>query len=172
MQKSNKINDALNQHYRLNIELGVIYAHYAHVADDEFDMPYLGKFIQHLSEDKLGVHKEYISDYFKRNGMKLKTELSVSIDLLPKDPKALILDVYNHENKVRDHVKDIAKLSLAENDYETFYFLQWYIRDGLKDLTEVDDVVKLFDSSNDKLQIEKAIKEMVEKEESEHEIWG
>lgn len=104
--------------------------------------------------------------------MKLKTELSVSIDLLPKDPKALILDVYNHENKVRDHVKDIAKLSLAENDYETFYFLQWYIRDGLKDLTEVDDVVKLFDSSNDKLQIEKAIKEMVEKEESEHEIWG
>ncbi|KEZ22528.1 ferritin-like domain-containing protein [Ureaplasma diversum] len=172
MQKSNKINDALNQHYKLNVELGLVYAHYAHVADDEFDMPYLGKFIQHLSEDKLGVHKEYISDYFKRNGMKLKTDVSVAVKSIPSDAKALIQEVYARENEVRDHVKAIAKLALAEDDYESFYFIQWYVRDGLKDLTEVDDVVKLFNSSNDKLIIEETIKEMVEKEESEHEIWG
>lgn len=172
MQKSNKINDALNQHYKLNIELGLIYAHYAHVADDEFDMPYLGKFIQHLSEDKLGVHKEYIADYFRRNGMKLKTDVSVSVQSIPTDAKALIKEVYSRENEVRDHVKSIAKLALAENDYESFYFIQWYVRDGLKDLTEVDDVVKFFANSNDKLQIEKAIKTMVETEEAEHEIWG
>lgn len=161
MTKTKKIQTALNDHYLLNLKLGSEYAQYAHVADADFDMPNLKKMILELSNDKLGIHKDMLSDYFALAGVEMKTSFNVESKSF-KTAKEMVEYIRSEEIKVREEVAKIAKLAIEESDYETFEFIQWFIKDGLKDYGEIDRVLDIFNSSNDKLLIEEAIEESFE----------
>ncbi|WP_031488997.1 ferritin-like domain-containing protein [Ureaplasma canigenitalium] len=174
MKKTDEVIKLLNDHYNLNLTLGMKYSHLAHLADSEFDMPNLAKFVKHLSDDKLGVHKDYIVDYFNKAGIKLVTNTTVSVNNTPfKNAKEIIEAVLEEENNVRKHVAHLAATALKHNDFESFYFLQWYVRDGIKDYAEIESIAKLFHNSNDALLVDHMIEETMEANEKEgpHEIW-
>ena len=169
MVKSQKVIDVLNTHYNLNLELGSIYAQYAHIADDQFSMPFLAKFIADLSNDKLGVHKNLISEYARKVEIPLHTKFSVDVNVKPANPKELIKHILDTELKVRKHVANMAKVCLEENDFETFSFVKWFVDDGIKDFDDVRTIHDFFENATNNLQVEYAIRKYLKQMKVEEE---
>nr|Q56564.2 RecName: Full=Uncharacterized protein UU427 homolog [Ureaplasma urealyticum] len=168
MANSQKVIDVSNAHYNLNLELGSVYAQYAHIADDQFSMPFLAKFINDLSNDKLGVHKDLISEYARKIEIPLHTKFSVDVSFKPTDPKELVKHILETEQKVRKHVANMAKVCLEEGDFETFSFVKWFVDDGIKDFDDVRTIHDFFENGNNNLQVEYAIRQIFKA----NEAWG
>lgn len=164
MKKSKKILDLLNEHYVKNLELGIFY-NILNVKLQKMSMPNFAKYIKNLSDDKLTIHKDKITDYLSS----VDGEISIwptskflsEVDNL-KSPLEIIKKVYLEENLIREDVTKFANECIKESDFESFNFIQWFVEDGLKDFGEIEYINGLFENSKDHLLIDMNIEKVIE----------
>lgn len=104
------------------------------------------KFLRnHAAEEMQHMHR--IFDYIQDTGS--LAELGI-IDKPEMDGIETIQDVftqiYEHERFITKQINDLVKVTLAEDDYSAFHFLQWYV-------AEQHEEEKLFKSILDKIEI-------------------
>lgn len=161
--KKNKTIELIISHYNENIELGVLYDSLS-VLSSQLNCENLSKYLKELSNDKLTIHKDLISEYITSVGNELNSNISLDskkqISKL-KTAKNIIDFVYDQELKVRDTINNICNLALEEKDFESFNFIQWFVKDGLKDFNEIEYIKGLFDLSDNLLQIDNNIKNVI-----------
>ncbi len=162
--KRNKTIELITKHCVENFRLGIIY-NSLKVKAAEFGMENLSKYMKMLSDDKLTIHKDLITDYLISVGNTLEIEVESKADAVIKSistPEQLMNYVYESELKIRSEVNAIAASSIAESDFESFNFIQWFVKDGLKDFNEIEYIKNLFGLSNNLLQIDHDIKNILE----------
>ncbi len=148
----------ISEHYFLNIKLGIYYLDLSRQLND-FGMLNLSKYIRNLSDDKLITHKNIIFDYFLSIGEPIDGNVTPVEFKTFKTPFEIIKNVYEIENQIRVSINEIALEISKNHDYETLNFWQWFIKDGLKDFNEIEDILKLFELSKDLLLIDQKVGE-------------
>lgn len=162
--KKNKTIEAIVEHYNDNLLLGTIY-NSLKVQAAKFNCNNLSKYLKMLSDDKLTIHKDLITDYLISVG----NDLDASISCYSQDytkalnsPKEIIEFVYSKELEIRGKINKICELSLEEKDFESFNFIQWFVKDGLKDFNEIEYIKGLFELTDNMLEIDNNIKDILE----------
>lgn len=163
MNKSKEIIDLLNKHYIKNLELGIFY-NILNVKAQKFNMPNLSKYIKQLSDDKLTIHKDKITDYLSSIGADLDPSLikNYSEELKQiNSAKEIIEKIYYEENLIRQEVSEFASACIKDSDFESFEFIQWFIKDGLKDFGEIEYIDGLFKNTKDLVLIDMNIEKII-----------
>ena len=148
----------ISEHYFLNIKLGIYYLDLSRQLND-FGMSNLSKYIRNLSDDKLITHKNIIFDYFLSIGEPIDGNVTPVEFKTFKNPLEIIKNVYEIENQIRVSINEIALEISKNHDFETLNFWQWFIKDGLEDFNEIEDILKLFELSKDLLLIDQRVGE-------------
>ena len=162
INKSEKVNKALSEHYYLNLELGIYYMDLYHQANS-MGMPVFADYIKELSDDKITIHKDLISKYMADVDQKIVGNIKSIQFKTFNTPKEIAEELYKIETDVRREVNDIADLTISEKDYEAFNFWQWFVKDGLKDYGEIVAIHDAFNTSNDLLLIDEVIRRITSK---------
>lgn len=162
--KSKKIQELLNNHFKTNISLGTLYTKFFFEIS-KTPLTNLADYIKDLANDKLGIHKDKIIDFMLSANYELDMLKEVNICNFKNgsSPKEIIAEMIKHEKAVIEEVNKFAEIALAEKDFEAFEFIQWFVRDGLKDFNEVLFISELFEQSNDMLLIDQKIATILEK---------
>lgn len=157
--KDEKIVELLNTHYNLELAAANMYIHYSSVAN-KLGYTYTSEFLKGVADDKIEAHLSRIYDYFTD----LDLEIKVNQNSIPRsyDSKTvhdIFKEMLNYELYLRKHIHHIADYALSIKDYETFEFIQWFIRDAIKDVGDIDDVLTYVDTPNSSmLTIETSIR--------------
>ncbi|MCV3743715.1 ferritin-like domain-containing protein [Ureaplasma sp. ES3154-GEN] len=163
MLKTKEVIGALNHHYNVNFSLGLEYAQLAHLVETKFKMPYAGKFLKTLSTDKTGVHKDKLLTYFTTADIPLTSNIQYTANNNEFDNALSVFEkVLANELAVRKELAEAATAALQAQDYETFEFLQWFIKDGVKDYSDVQAVIDLITESNNTALADHLISELEE----------
>lgn len=156
--KDKKIFELLNIHYNLELGASNAYKSFATTAK-KWGYDYLSDFMSKMADDKTKAHLPRIFEYFRM----LDEEIKVNQYSIPKQSEAsnvkqLINEMINVELQIRKHVNYIADYALQIKDYESFEFLQWFIKDAIKDVHDIADVKTYIEAENaTHLTIETAI---------------
>ncbi|MCV3753859.1 ferritin-like domain-containing protein [Ureaplasma zalophigenitalium] len=150
MIKTKEVINVLNKHYNVNFKLGLEYAQLAYLVDSKFKMPHAGEFLKNLSVDKTGIHKDKMLAYFINADIPLASDISFKAnDAEYKTVLDVFQAVLKNEEAVRVELQEAAGVALKANDYESFEFLQWFIKDGVKDSSEVAAVIDIIENCAD-----------------------
>lgn len=164
MSKTNKVIQEIVNHYYLNFELGMQYLSFS---NEVAKVGYynFSKYLRDLADDKLTTHKDILFDYIKRTDNCLSIgEYKFNIQHI-HDAKKIVDFVFNEEMKIREKVKEMSCLSLDEKDHESFHLLTWFVNDGIKDFQKIKKIHKLFELSDNVIEIDQAITEIIEDKE-------
>lgn len=170
-----KVIEALSKHFFHLLKLGSYYAYLSEIADLNGVLGF-AKYIKYLSDDKLGVHKDKLKEFFAINGVPIDIKQKGN-DLVYEEFKdqdylknakkiSDILLKLEEDDKVR--VYEIADLLHAEKDYASYDFFKWYVSDALKDFSEVSLINDCFKVSNDLLLIDKQIRHINKHKDDEY----
>lgn len=157
--KDKKMFELLNIHYNLELGAANAYKSFSTTAK-KLGYDYLSDFANKMSDDKISAHLTRLFAYFRS----LDEEIKINQYSLPKntdfnDVKSIVQEMVNIESQIRKHVNYIADYALQIKDYETFECLQWFIKDAIKDLEDINDVLTYVEASNaTHLAIENAIR--------------
>ncbi|MGL4617262.1 MAG: ferritin-like domain-containing protein [Mycoplasmoidaceae bacterium] len=155
MKKDKKIIDKLNNLYNVELDAHNNYMYYASIID-KLGVDNIAKFVKKLANDKTEAHITRIYDFlvfFKEtleiNLTKIKTDILQNINKeksIRKNVIFIMSEILKKELKNREVVNELAEFALNNKDYETFEFIQWFIKDYVKDISELE---KLIDLLND-----------------------
>ncbi|MDE6289157.1 MAG: hypothetical protein K2L64_00155 [Ureaplasma sp.] len=161
--KSKKIEELLNNHFKTNISLGTLYTKFFFEVSNT-PLCNLAKYIKDLAGDKLGIHKDKIVDYMISSGYKLEKLSNIESYNFKEgmSAKEIVAEMIKHEKSVIEEVNKFAEIALSEKDYQSFEFIQWFVKDGLKDFNEVLFISELFEQSSDLLLIDQKIESILE----------
>lgn len=139
-KKHPQIIDMLNSHYNLELKASNLYFNMATVFKS-LGYEQVCLFFVTLAKDKQKSHMARILDYFTN----LDQQIYTTIDSIPekiqsKNVVELINIALSMEIKIRENVKLICQECLKHSDFETFEFIQWFVKDAIKDLQDVDDI--------------------------------
>lgn len=172
------VRDALSKHFFHLAKLGIYYAYLAQQAYIN-GVDEIGDYIRYLSNDKLGVHKDMISDYLREVSVGLNHEVKTldDIEYATFDPrgdrfanaKKIVTIVRDLEIDDEKRVNEAASLIWKAEDHATYSFFSWYTVDALKDLNEIQSILDDFDMSKDLLTIDKRVKRINKKNRKEAE---
>lgn len=168
-KKDEKIINILNDYYNLELQAANTYLNYSTIAAKS-GFVYVAKFIKKLSDDKIQAHLSRIYDYF----ININSEINITEFSIPKKiesnitMKDLIQKMLENEFELRKIINDIADFLLAKKDFESFEFIQWFIKDSIKDINDVADILTYFESDNaNLLSIESATRHKLDSDEEE-----
>lgn len=103
------------------------------------------KFLRaHANEEMEHMHK--IFDYIQDTGALAELGTIDKPELNAASLKEIFEQTYEHEKFITKQINDLVDITLAEKDYSTFNFLQWYV-------AEQHEEEKLFKSILDKIEI-------------------
>lgn len=163
--KDEKLMELLNTHYNLELAAANMYNTFSALAN-KLGYTYTSKFLSNMAKDKIEAHLSRIFNYF----IDLDLELKINNFSLPKASDAktvheMVKEMLNYELYLRKHVAYIADQALALKDYETFEFIQWFVRDAIKDVGDLDDVLTYIDTPNSNmLTVEGHIRRKIKEE--------
>lgn len=146
--KDKKLFELLNIHYNLEQAACNAYMNYSSKANIE-GYVYTAKFFRKLANDKINAHLPRLFDFFSS----LSQELVINQYSLPKQIEFksihdLVKETLNNELHIRKHINYISEYALSIKDLETFNELQWFIKDAIKDVNDVSDILNYFDAAN------------------------
>lgn len=154
MKKDKKIINKLINLYNLELDAHNHYMCYASILD-KIGVNNIAKFVKKLASDKTEAHITRIYDYlvFFREPLEInlsnvKTNIleTVNKEKSIRNNVFLILsEVLKNELKNREHVNELADFALNSKDYETFEFIQWFVKDYVKDIREIERLIELID---------------------------
>jgi Ferritin-like protein len=103
------------------------------------------KFLRaHANEEMEHMHK--IFDYIQDTGALAELGTIDKPELNAASLKEIFEQTYEHEKFITKQINELVDITLAEKDYSTFNFLQWYV-------AEQHEEEKLFKSILDKIEI-------------------
>lgn len=165
--KDKKLFELLNIHYNLEQAAANMYTGLAtRAAKEGYNNTAL--FFKKMASDKINAHLSRMYDYFDR----VDEIITINQYSLPKhtvesDVKAMVNEALEMELQIRKHINYIAEYALSKKDFETFEFLQWFVKDGITDVKDVDDIKTFFELGTSPLQIENAIFRKLNESENE-----
>ncbi|MGL4647685.1 MAG: ferritin-like domain-containing protein [Mycoplasmoidaceae bacterium] len=157
MKKDKNIVAMLNKLYNLELQTHGLYIVFSsHL--DAMGLKEIAKFVKQLAVDKTGPHNERVYDYLKSFNLALslatdnlleKTSLSIEKKPTAKANAIYLLEkILKNEMHSREFVAEITEKCLAIKDYETFEFIQWYIKDYIKDISEIKELITIIKDEN------------------------
>lgn len=163
--KDKKMFELLNIHYNLEQAAANMYTGIATRAQKEgYDN--LSKFFAKLSHDKVSAHLTRIYDYFNSVDQIITiNQYSIPKHTTDTDVKEMVKEALNNELQIRKHVTYLVEYALSIKDFESYEFLQWFVKDAIKDTKDVDDINTFFELGTSPLQIERAISNKLNKDE-------
>lgn len=129
---SKPIQEALNKQVQMEAESSQAYLAMASWADIQPGLQGVTEFFYRQSdEERIHMLKliKFIND---RGGFAVVPALEQPI-ITFKSLKFVFDEFLNHELKVSDSINDLVHLSLAEKDYATHNFLQWYVNEQIEE---------------------------------------
>lgn len=103
------------------------------------------KFLRaHANEEMEHMHK--IFDYIQDTGALAEIGAIAKPEMKLSDLRDVFEQTYEHEKFITKQINELVDITLAEKDYSTFNFLQWYV-------AEQHEEEKLFKSILDKIEI-------------------
>lgn len=163
MKKDKKIIDKLINLYNIELDSHNHYMYYASILD-KIGVNNIADFVKKLANDKTQAHITRTYDFlifFKEsleiNLTKIKTDISKTIDKEKSIRKNVILilnEILKNELKNREYVNELAEFALNSKDYETFEFIQWFVKDYVKDIKELEKLIEL--SSDEEISVHEA----------------
>ena len=158
--KDEKMIELINTHYNLELCSHNMYIELASRLHLMGHL-YASEFLKKLAKDKIGPHMDRIYGYFTS----LDLQITVNQHSLPKeaidsyDISEIFKAVLDNEILLRKHVKYLVNFALSVKDYESFEFLQWFVKDAIKDINDVKDIIGYIEAGGDnKLSIEAMIR--------------
>lgn len=138
--KDAKMMEMLVQHYNLELRASNLYYNCATVAK-AMGYDYVSIFFVNLGKDKQTSHMLRILDFF----IKLDTELPVLPMSVPEriqnaSIQEVVKQAMQMEMAIRKHVTDVCDYAMKINDFEVFQRMQWFVKDAIKDLHDIDDL--------------------------------
>ncbi|MEG2198517.1 MAG: ferritin-like domain-containing protein [Malacoplasma sp.] len=165
-KKEIEIINILNDYYNLELQAANMYLNYSTVIN-KLGYVHVAKFVKNLADDKLEAHLSRIYDYF----ISISNEIIINEYAIPKkhagdlSAKELIKNMLNNELELRNIINNLADFLLTKKDYESFEFIQWFVKDSIKDINDVSDVLNYFESPNSNLlSIEAATRHKIDSE--------
>lgn len=163
--KDPKIIELLNNHYNFELAAANMYVHFSTIAN-KLGYTYTSEFLKSMADDKINAHLSRIYKYFTD----LDLEIKINQNSIPKSSESktvheMVKEMLGYELYLRKHVNYIAEYALSIKDYESFEFIQWFIRDAIKDVGDMDDVLTYIDTPNSSmLTIENSIRRKLKEE--------
>ncbi|MGL5246298.1 MAG: ferritin-like domain-containing protein [Mycoplasmoidaceae bacterium] len=152
MKKDKKIIDKLINLYNVELDAHNHYMYYASILD-KLRVDNVAKFVKNLANDKTEAHITRTYDFlifFKEtleiNLTKIKTDILQTINKeksIRKNVIFILNEILKNELKNREIVNELAEFALNNKDYETFEFIQWFIKDYVKDISELEKLIEL-----------------------------
>ncbi|MGL5640089.1 MAG: ferritin-like domain-containing protein [Mycoplasmoidaceae bacterium] len=152
MKKDKKIIDKLINLYNVELDAHNHYMYYASILD-KIGVDNISKFVKNLANDKTQAHITRTYDFlvfFKEtleiNLTKIKTDIFEIVNKeksIRKNVIFILNEVLKNEIKNREIVHELAEFALNNKDYETFEFIQWFIKDYVKDISEIEKLIEL-----------------------------
>ena len=139
MKLSAKLEKALNN--QINLELSSAYA-YLGMAAHFSQTPFIGfaKWMELQSKEELGHAAKFFSYVVDRGG---KVKLGAIAE--PRGSYETPLEVFQvslqHEQRVSAAISGIYELALAEKDYTTSAFLQWFLDEQVEEEKNVGEIL-------------------------------
>jgi len=139
MKLSAKIEQALNN--QLNLELSSAYAYMGMAAYFE-QTPFSGfaKWMEVQTKEEV-EHAQKFFKYITERGGKVKLQAIPEPRSDFKSPLEVFQASLGHEQKVSAAISSIYEASLAEKDYPTLAFLQWFLDEQVEEEKSVGDLV-------------------------------
>ena len=130
---SNTIADALNAQLTKEAHASQIYLSYGAWADSQGYSGVSNFLFRHAQEER--NHMMKILEYILERGATVKVE---AIPAPPPDPSGInncFEKVFEHEVDNTKAIYSIVKLSLAEEDWATWNFMQWFVKEQTEEET-------------------------------------
>lgn len=135
-----KLNEQINlEHYSSNLYLAM--SSWCEAQGLEGSAAFLAA---HSAEELQHMHKLFT--YVNETGAQALVEEVSAPKNSYKDLKDVFENIYEHEKFVTGKINELAALTMSENDYATFNFLQWYV-------AEQHEEEALFKGILDKIEI-------------------
>ena len=130
---SETLTQALNEQMTKEAHASQIYLSYAAWADNQGYSGIANFLFRHAAEER--NHMMKILEYILKRGAKAKV---VAIPVPPADPSSVnncFEKVFEHEVDNTKAVYKIVKLSLDEEDWATWNFMQWFVQEQTEEET-------------------------------------
>ena len=130
---SKQISEALNSQMTKEAEASQIYLSYGAWADSQGFGGIANFLFRHAQEER--NHMMKILEYILKRGGKVKI---TAIAAPPTDPTSMFdcfQKVFKHEVDNTTAVYKVVKLSLAEEDWATWNFMQWFVKEQTEEET-------------------------------------
>ena len=130
---SEMLTQALNEQMTKEAHASQIYLSYAAWADNQGYSGIANFLFRHAAEER--NHMMKILEYILKRGAKAKV---VAIPAPPSDPTSInncFEKVFEHEVDNTKAVYKIVKLSLDEEDWATWNFMQWFVKEQTEEET-------------------------------------
>ena len=130
---SETLTQALNEQMTKEAHASQIYLSYAAWADNQGYSGIANFLFRHAAEER--NHMMKILEYILKRGAKAKV---VAIPVPPADPSSVnncFEKVFEHEVDNTKAVYKIVKLSLDEEDWATWNFMQWFVKEQTEEET-------------------------------------
>ncbi|WP_353289734.1 ferritin-like domain-containing protein [Ureaplasma ceti] len=160
MKKSELVVKTLSEHFFRNVQLGIYYVDLASQASS-MGMVSFAKYIKSLSDDKITIHKDLIFKYLTSIDQELIGNCKEVEFKKFDNARQIAKELLEIERTIRSEVSEIAGICLKEDDFESFNFWQWFVKDGLKDFDEIQEINSAFDASEDLLLIDNTIDKLI-----------
>ncbi|MCF0217849.1 MAG: hypothetical protein HUJ42_02270 [Malacoplasma sp.] len=147
-KKDDRILDLVAKHYNVEQRAANTYFHLATLAKS-IGYDYAAKFFYKMGIDKQEAHMTRLINYLMKFDYVLKSDsiiVSESVDF--NDIASIFKFAVDTESKVRNSVYKVVDAAFAGKDFETFEAMQWFVRDSIEDLEEINDLATYASANN------------------------
>lgn len=157
--KDPKMIELFVKHYNLELRASNLYFNCATIAK-KLGYDNLSIFFVNLASDKQKSHMIRILDFFIKLDIEMPTlTISVPDRIQNQNVQEIVNQAMSMELTIRKHINEMCQYALEINDYESFQRLQWFVKDAIEDLSDVDDISTYVNSPNATLlSIETAVR--------------
>jgi len=140
---SKKLEDALNEQLNRELYSAYLYLGIAAHFESEGLKGFAGWMRAQAGEEQ--VHAMKIYDYlFSVDGKPLLKAIKAVETHYAKPPVEVIQEVLKHEQFITASINSLYELALAEKDYKTQHFLQWFIAEQVEEEENDRDILDKF----------------------------
>jgi len=149
---SKTIAAALNEQMTKEAHASQIYLSYASWAEHQGFDGTANFLFRHAQEER--NHMMKILEYILKRGAEVKVIAIPAPPANPSDMKSCFENVYKHEVENTEAIYKIVKMSLDEQDWATWNFMQWFVKEQIEEETLAMNLLdKLKITAVDKLDL-------------------
>lgn len=158
MIKNEKVTKLIVEHFYKQYDLSLIYSVFSNTIANE-GMEALSDYVYELSTDKTGPHAERLIKFLNSIGADIASynKTTFTVDKKINSIEDIVEFIYKTEYEIREEISGIAKEAISTGDFEAYTFLEWFIKDGLKDFGEIDCVKTIFDQNKNLSYVQKDV---------------